>query len=48
VKEQTKKLKKSKFKGIGDKEVQQFCNENVTLTKGKSLDEVKMMMLQRK
>ena len=48
VKDSTKKLGKSKFKGVGDKEVQRFCNENVSLTKGKTLEEVKMMMLQRK
>jgi len=47
VKKSSKKLSKGKFKGIGDKEIQRFCNENVSLTKGKTLEEVKMMMLKR-
>ena len=50
VKEQNKKLKKGNkgtFKGIDDKQVQEFCRNNVKLTQGKNLEEVKMMMLKR-
>jgi plasmid replication initiation protein len=50
VKQQHKGIKKGKkgnFKGIDDEQIQQFCSENVKLTQGKTLEEVKMLMLKR-